>query len=284
MVNLRLGKSFLHGKDKDGRPICLVRVRLHRHGEQTEASMERFTVYTIETARMLLAQPVDTAAIPFDMTDFSLANMDYPPVKFMIKCLEAHYPESLGVCLVHKAPWIFQGIWAIIKGWLDPVVASKVHFTRSVEDLEEYIPRGQILKELGGDEDWEYKYVGPADAEKENAIDTTARDKLLSLREDYAKEFERLTLQWTAAVAEGNASSESATELHAKRDACAEKLRENYWELDPFVRARSVYDRTGVIGAGGVINFYPSNKGTSPTIPESSNKVQAVDTHADDLD
>ena len=43
------------------------------------------------------------------MTGFSMANMDYTPVKFMIKCFEANYPESLGVVLVHKAPWVFQG-------------------------------------------------------------------------------------------------------------------------------------------------------------------------------
>jgi hypothetical protein len=59
------------------------------------------------------------------MTGFSMANMvrtssvkvehmlsmlqDYSPVKFMIKCFEANYPESLGVVLVHKAPWVFQG-------------------------------------------------------------------------------------------------------------------------------------------------------------------------------
>ena len=39
-----------------------------------------------------------------------MANMDYTPVKFMIKCFEANYPESLGAVLVHKAPWIFQGM------------------------------------------------------------------------------------------------------------------------------------------------------------------------------
>jgi hypothetical protein len=38
-----------------------------------------------------------------------MANMDYTPVKFMIKCFEANYPESLGAVLVHNAPWIFQG-------------------------------------------------------------------------------------------------------------------------------------------------------------------------------
>lgn len=61
MAQLRLGKSFLHGTDKEGRPICFVRVRLHKQGEQSEASLERYTVYTIETARLLLAPNVDTA-------------------------------------------------------------------------------------------------------------------------------------------------------------------------------------------------------------------------------
>lgn len=45
----------------------------------------------------------------FDLTGFSLANMDYTPVKFVIKALEANYPECLESILVHKAPWIFQG-------------------------------------------------------------------------------------------------------------------------------------------------------------------------------
>ena len=61
LAQLKLGKSFLHGTDKDGRPMCFVRVRLHRQGEQSETSLERYTVYTIETARLLLATHVDTA-------------------------------------------------------------------------------------------------------------------------------------------------------------------------------------------------------------------------------
>ena len=61
LMQMRLGKSFLHGTDKEGRPITFVRVRLHKQGEQSEASLERFTVYTIETARLLLSPNVDTA-------------------------------------------------------------------------------------------------------------------------------------------------------------------------------------------------------------------------------
>lgn len=58
---MRQGKSFLHGVDRFGRPICVVRVRLHRQSEQDVEGMERFTVWTIETARLLLAPPVETA-------------------------------------------------------------------------------------------------------------------------------------------------------------------------------------------------------------------------------
>ena len=61
LTQLRMGKSFLHGVDAEGRPVCVVRARLHRAGEQTEKSLERFTVYTIDTARMMLRPPIDTA-------------------------------------------------------------------------------------------------------------------------------------------------------------------------------------------------------------------------------
>jgi len=60
----RMGKSFIHGFDKVGRPVCYVRCRLHKQGEQVEESLERYTVYVIETCRYLLQPPVDTAVSP----------------------------------------------------------------------------------------------------------------------------------------------------------------------------------------------------------------------------
>lgn len=61
LAQMRMGKSFLHGKDKQGRPICVVRVRLHHQGDHDEKALERYTVFIIETCRQLLKPPVDTA-------------------------------------------------------------------------------------------------------------------------------------------------------------------------------------------------------------------------------
>ncbi|KAK9465807.1 CRAL-TRIO domain-containing protein [Lipomyces arxii] len=238
MKQIRLGKSYLHGYDKSGRPICAVRARLHKQGDQTEDALNRYTIYVIETARMCLKDPVDTATIVFDLSDFSLANMDYAPVKFMIKCFEAHYPESLGVCLVYKAPWIFQGIWNIIKGWLDPVVASKIHFAKNLDDLSEFIDRSKIWKELGGPLDWEYKYVEPVPGEDDLLKDAETREKLLEQRAKIVREYEDATWTWIYS---------SADETRQARHAIAKKLRIDYCGLDPYLRARTVYDRTDYI-------------------------------------
>ena len=61
LMQMRLGKSYLHGTDKEGRPMCFVNVRLHKQGDQSEHSLERYTVYLLETARLFLEPPVDTA-------------------------------------------------------------------------------------------------------------------------------------------------------------------------------------------------------------------------------
>ncbi|KAF2827634.1 CRAL/TRIO domain-containing protein [Ophiobolus disseminans] len=270
LTQLRMGKSYLHGLDKEGRPMCFVRARLHRAGEQSEESLERFTVYTIETARMLLRPPIDTATIVFDMTDFSMANMDYTPVKFMIKCFEANYPESLGTVLVYKAPWVFNAVWSIVRGWLDPVVAGKVHFAKNIDELEKYVPKSQIPSELGGDEKWTYEYPEPVLGENERMKDGAMRERLEDERAGVVKRYEATVAQW---VHEGAAAS--LDDKRRERDALAEDLRQNYWKLDPYVRARSLYDRMGVLSDGGALAFYGAKT------PAAAARVS---TSADDLD
>ncbi|KAI1635783.1 CRAL-TRIO domain-containing protein [Biscogniauxia mediterranea] len=274
LAQIRLGKSYCYGVDKSGRAINIVRARLHRAGEQSEESLERFTVYLIETARHLLSPPADTACVVFDLTGFSLANMDYTPVKFMIKCFEANYPESLGVVLVHKAPWVFQGIWKIVRGWLDPVVASKVNFTNNLQDLEQFIEAEGIPDDMEGKSGWTYTYVEPVPGENEKMKDTAARDALLQERDQLYDEYENRTLEW---ISEADAAKRA--EINVRRNETAKKLRESYWRLDPYIRARSLYDRTGVIKPDGTLDYYPERKKTATT-----NGAPATETTADDVD
>jgi hypothetical protein len=211
------------------------------------------------------------------MTDFSMANMDYTPVKFMIKCFEANYPESLGTVLVYKAPWVFNAVWSIVRGWLDPVVAGKVSFVKNVDELEKFVPRTQIPKELGGDEDWVYKYPEPVPGENDTMKDEATRSAIKADRTQIVSRYESTILEWIKA----GSSSGNIEERRRERDTVAEELRQNYWKLDPYVRARTLYDRMGVINPGGQLAFYP--KATSATAAPAA-APEKVSTSADDLD
>lgn len=141
------------------------------------------------------------------------------------------------------------GVWKLIRSWLDPVVASKVHFTNNLKDVAEFIEPSRVLKELDGEEDWQYKYVEPVAGENDKMNDTATRDKMLEAREQLYQEYEDATLEWI--------SSPNEAGIKSQRDAIAAKLRADYWALDPYIRARSFYDRTGWI-QGEKVEPYPT--------------------------
>ena len=61
LAQMRRGISYIHGIDKSGRIICVCKAALHRAGELSEESLERYTVYLIESSRLMLKPPADTA-------------------------------------------------------------------------------------------------------------------------------------------------------------------------------------------------------------------------------
>ncbi|KAJ5552048.1 hypothetical protein N7535_000005 [Penicillium sp. DV-2018c] len=255
LMQMRMGKSYVHGVDRAGRPVVVVRVRKHVPAAQTDEALERYIVHVIETVRMVLVPPVETAAILFDMTGFALANMEYPAVKFILRCFEANYPESLGIMLFHNAPWVFSGIWRLIRGWMVPEIAAKVQFTNGPDDLEKFIARDQMVEEVGGAEKWTYEYVEPNPNENSRMNDTVTRDALNAERRSIGDEFLAATAAWIDAAKAKDSTKLQSSE--SERAYLAERLRVNYWKLDPYIRARSYLDRTGVIQEGGKIDFYP---------------------------
>ena len=106
-----------------------------------------------------------------------------------------------------------------------------------------------MIKELGGEEDWEYMYEEPSPEENVKMNNTATHNCLMEERRALALKFEELTMEWVMNAQK----SEKAAEISAKRDQIVEELAENYWELDPYIRARSLYDRQGLFcGVKGV--------------------------------
>lgn len=132
-------------------------------------------------------------------------------------------------------------MWSLIKSWMDPNVAKKVHFTKNNDELNHYIDQSQRTAEYGGTSKFEYKYIEPQPNENAAMKDTAMSEEMKAKRTEAAVNFEKLTVEWL------NASGKKAAELNKIRVEKAKDLSHQYWNIDPFVRARSVYDRAGQV-------------------------------------
>lgn len=65
IAQLKMGKSFLHGFDRQGRPVNYVRVKIHKPGAQSEEALERYIVHVIETTRLIVVPPIETGVCVF---------------------------------------------------------------------------------------------------------------------------------------------------------------------------------------------------------------------------
>lgn len=63
-----------------------------------------------------------------------------------------YYPERLGKLYIINAHWTFTGVWAVVKGWLDPVTVKKISILgRSYsKELLKQIDAENLPVEFGG--------------------------------------------------------------------------------------------------------------------------------------
>ncbi|KAM0791312.1 hypothetical protein ACM66B_005784 [Microbotryomycetes sp. NB124-2] len=269
---MTMGKAYSQGTDHYGRPVVYIHVAKHRTFDQSPKALEDFVLFQMENVRCLLADKSDKVTIVFDMTGFGIRNvsragplfcrfreltsrfrqMDWRCILFIVKCLEAYYPESLNVMITHNAPWVFQGIWKVLSPMLDPVVRNKIQMTKNTDDLCVHIPKKHLVKSLGGDNDWQWEYQEIKPGENEKQKDKEGRKAKEKERADLIAAYEEVTREWMK-------QDKPSDELVKKRKMLMHKMRAQYWELDPYIRGRGCYHRHGNIVGNGLVYFeYPN--------------------------
>ncbi|GJJ67673.1 hypothetical protein EMPS_00019 [Entomortierella parvispora] len=259
---LESGKFFIHGTDKEGRIVAYLNVRLHYPNDQPAKTLEKLTVYVMEAGRVLVQYPVETVCLVFDLTGFSLSNMDFAMVKYLVTVFEAYYPESLGRIIIHGAPFVFWGVWKVIQPWLDPVVAAKVVFTRKDEDLIQYIPATHLPDHYkGGLDKYKYKYIRSKPDENKCMDDVETKDRLVAEWKATFWKFEALTREWIAVGTPEATSTRTEVEIEVEREQCAKDLRVAFFKMDPYIRARNMFHRSSppVAEADGSVNWVYNN-------------------------
>ncbi|KAF9946741.1 hypothetical protein BGZ70_003055 [Mortierella alpina] len=256
------GKFYIHGTDYDNRVVAYLNVRLHKPGDQPAKTLEKLTIYVMECARVLLEHPVETVCLVFDLTGFSLSNVDFAMLRYLITVFEAYYPESLGRILIHGAPFVFWGVWKVIEPWLDPVVAAKIRFTRSDKYLLEHIPAKHLPDRYkGGLDKYTYSYPRAQPGENSCMEDTETKEKLTTEWEAILWKFEALTREWIKAGTPEATTARSEAEVEKEREGVVKQVRTAFFRMDPYIRARNMFHRTSpaIAKADGGVEWLYNN-------------------------
>jgi hypothetical protein len=159
-------KQFYHKTDKDGRPIYI----------ETLGGIDLTALYKITTAERMLtnlaveyervADPrlpacsrkagylLETCCTIMDLKGVTLTKVPsvYSYVQKTSAMSQNYYPERLGKMYLINAPWGFSTVWSVVKGWLDPVTAKKIHILGSgyQSELLKQVSPDNLPKEFGG--------------------------------------------------------------------------------------------------------------------------------------
>lgn len=247
----RSGKTYALGTALNEQPICYIHVARHFTFSQPGTSMQKYVIYAMESFRLLIMPPNDKATILFDMTGFGIRNMDWNCILFIVKCLEAYFPESLGIMLIHNAPWIFNQIWKVLAPLLDPVVRSKIRFTKGPSDMEDRIPAERFLDSLKGTMTTKFEFIEPEKDDNKLHEDKEKREQTMKNYMDLAKEYEDATRAW---------ASKGDSKASDKRQVLVKKLRIAQFEMEPYWRGKTVVHRAGQIDGQGIVTWVYEQK------------------------
>lgn len=201
------------------------------------------------------------------MTGAGMANVDPAGSKFMTEIFPRYYPGAIAVVIIHRAPKLFEGVWPIVKRMMSPEAVKRIHFTRTVTDLERWIHRSQIPFWMGGDDPWKFQYPEPRPNESKHFKNDAAVEKLTRERQTTAANFEKTTRELLRATQNGDAD---ISEIKERREGHVRRSREIFWMLDPMQRARSFYDRWGMIDfrRNSALQIDPASEGANERLAQ----------------
>ncbi|CAM9127627.1 unnamed protein product, partial [Ectocarpus fasciculatus] len=153
------GKTYVRGRDKQGRPLLYMRPR-HENTFEHDGNIKHL-VYNLErsVACMTDSAEDDKICLLLDFDGYSMRNA--PPMKTSretLDILQNHYPERLHRAYCLRPPWIFSATFKMISPFIDPVTAQKIVMLRTTPELMtarllEDIEAQLLETDLGGQDD-----------------------------------------------------------------------------------------------------------------------------------
>ena len=157
----KIYQSGYHGVDRQNRPIYIERVGNLKVHEITEvASSERLIQIFVREYEKTLWDRLPASGATQTITILDISGVGFNSLRKEVRSFlgsiigisSQNYPELLGRMYIVNAPYVFQGIWSVIKPWIDPNTRKKIFILgKNFHDtLAEDLDVDQLPVFLGG--------------------------------------------------------------------------------------------------------------------------------------
>ena len=175
---LRKGICFVRGVDRAGRPLVHFVSRLH-DGAPAARDLREVAGSVLFRFNQALECIPETGKLTvlYDRVDADKASgsTDLDALKLIAPILQNNFPERLHMLVVYPTSWVTRSLWSVIRSFLDPVTAAKFQFVSSPDEFGQWIDARYLLRELGGEDDFDYEARLRADPVGDAFIDGPAQ-------------------------------------------------------------------------------------------------------------
>ncbi|KIM24222.1 hypothetical protein M408DRAFT_331869 [Serendipita vermifera MAFF 305830] len=158
--------QYYHKTDKDGRPIyieVLTNIKIdelykvtteERLLQRLVVEYERSLTERLPAASEEAGHPVETYCTILDLTGVGIMSF-YKVQSYVAKASaigQNYYPETMGVFYIIHNSYLFNGVWTVVKGFLDPVTIAKfrIIWPSDLASLKDQIPVENLPSEFKG--------------------------------------------------------------------------------------------------------------------------------------
>lgn len=148
------GKQVLLGFDNNGRP-CLYLLPNKQNTPNSPKQVQHL-VFMLERTLEIAPPGQESLALLIDFRNSSSgSNPSVGTGRAVLNILQNHYPERLGRALITHLPWYVSAFLKMVSPFIDPVTKTKIRYN---EPLDDHVPPAQLMKNAGGEVDFQYDH------------------------------------------------------------------------------------------------------------------------------